>query len=528
MMRAAALFALAASAAQAQSGGTATGCVVSSLREERIANATVTLRAAGSQPAETYITRTGADGCFSIADMPPGLYETLASKDGYERPRKNSAGPAEPRTVVVEAGKDAAPLRVYLTPDGVITGTVTDDSGDPVRRALIEVQQYGYANGKRQLRTVRSTGADDRGQYRLFYIPPGKYRLRANPSGRRQPIFGINVPIEALGEAPRGLAATYYPGSPDAAHASEIELAPGAELDGIDFHLTEQRLYSIRGRLLNLDEGRGINVVAQSIGERSISPVATRFVNKEYEIQGLAPGKYVVSGQMFPGPQEPRKYAREEVEIVNRDVDGIDLSLAPAVNIKGIVKAEGDVDLRNVAVNLVDLLDAFFPSSAHIATDGAVGIEAPPGLYRVEVSGQSVYLRSLAIGKDDVPDLKIDTAHLSGDLTLVIANDFGKVEGTVADDGGKPVADAEVTLLPAHPRDERDNRYFTVSTKADGSFSFSNVIPGDYHLFAWLGAEAGAPQDPEFRKPYEDRAVTVKLASSGHATVELKAIHIDR
>jgi protocatechuate 3,4-dioxygenase beta subunit len=495
------------------------------LHDEPIAGATLTLRAVGGQPAETYTTRTGADGCFSIDGMPPGLYDALPSKIGYGRsPHKSAAEAVDPRAVYVEAGKAAPPLRLRLIPDGVITGTVTDDSGDPVRRVVIEVQQYGYVNGKRQLRTVSSAGADDRGRYRLFYVPPGKYRLRASPSNATRPMrFG---PIAAPAQTGSGLAAAYYPGSPDAAHASEIELAPGAELDGIDFHLSEQRLYSIRGRLLNLEDGHGISVTAQGIGERSISPVATRFESKQYQILGLAPGKYVVVGQEIPigGPQA-RKFARESVEIINRDVDGVDLSLTPAAILKGVVKAEGDVALRNVAVNLVplDRPDGFFEASAHVATDGALTIDAPPGLYRIEAFGPSLYLKSV-IGKDNVPDLKIDAARASGDLTLIVADDFGKVEGTVTDEDGKPVADADVTLLPAHPRDEWDNRYFHVSTKTDGGFAFSSVIPGDYRAFAWLGAEPGAAQDPDFRKPYEDRAVTVTAAPNGQETLKLKAI----
>ncbi len=56
------------------------------------------------------------------------------------------------------------------------------------------------------------------------------------------------------------------------------------------------------------------------------------------------------------------------------------------------------------------------------------------------------------------------------------------------------------------------------------SFSFSNVQPGEYKAYAWLGVEPGAPQSADFRKPYEGRAVAVKVDANGRQTLDLKAI----
>src|SRR5581483_4430337 len=90
----------------------------------------------------------------------------------------------------------------------------------------------------------------DRGRYRMYHLPPGKYRVyvfaNQNPN-RGLPMTGH------IGSHPGlqpGLAPVYYPASPDAAHATERQLAPGAELDGIDVHLIPQRLYPIRGRIV--------------------------------------------------------------------------------------------------------------------------------------------------------------------------------------------------------------------------------------------------------------------------------------
>jgi Carboxypeptidase regulatory-like domain len=254
-----------------------------------------------------------------------------------------------------------------------------------------------------------------------------------------------------------------------------------------------------------------------------------------YEISALAPGRYAVVGQQFPNQQRPgppvidmpRQYARQTVEVVDRDVEHIDLTFEPGVTIKGVVKAEGSAtakDVANISLTPEDASAMMFGAGTRVEADGTFKLESAPGVYRVRVNGRQLYLKAVLTGKDAVPDRKIDTARLSGDLTLLVTNDYGKVEGTVTDDTGKPVSGANVTLIPDQRQDDWQERFRNASTKADGKFSVGTVQPGEYRLYAWLGAEPGAPQDAEFRKPFEDRAAVVKVEANGKQTVELKVI----
>jgi hypothetical protein len=54
--------------------------------------------------------------------------------------------------------------------------------------------------------------------------------------------------------------------------------------------------------------------------------------------------------------------------------------------------------------------------------------------------------------------------------------------------------------------------------------SFKGLKPGDYLLLAWEDVETGAPYDPDFVKPFEAQAKSVKLDSAGHEALQLKAI----
>ncbi len=531
----AALVVGAAFGAAAQQGGAVSGRVTSAGHGEPVTGALVTLRGLDSGPAQTYIAMTGDDGSFSITNVAPGNYDARPSKKGYEQ-----GAPGRPVTaaefppLAVEAGKSAAPIELHLIPDGVIAGRILNEYGDPLRRASVAAQQFGYTGGKRQLRTIRNTQTDDRGQYRLFHLPPGKYWLHvdAGPSRMQQRFLTPLGQTQNI-EPQTGLAPAYYPSVPDAIHATELLVAPGMELNGIDVRLMPERLYSIRGHISIDGPKERLSVFAQNLSpmEGPGSGISSRMDGDQYELSGAAPGTYAVIGQQFPGAQQKtggRQYARQIVEVVDRDVEHVDLAFLPGVSIKGVVKTEGSASLKDVVagINLspVDPAEVMFAAGARMAPDGTFTLDAAPGIYRVRVGGLQVYLKSIFIGKDPAPDHKIDTAHLSGDLTLVVASDFGKVEGTVTDEAGKPVFNAEVTLIPDQRQDDWQEWLRNTLTKADGAFSFSAIHPGEYQAFAWLGAEPGAAQDAEFRKPFENRASVVKVETNGRLSIHLKVI----
>jgi hypothetical protein len=106
----------------------------------------------------------------------------------------------------------------------------------------------------------------------------------------------------------------------------------------------------------------------------------------------------------------------------------------------------------------------------------------------------------------------------------VVAADLGKIEGTVKDDQGHPVAQSNVTLIPDDTKTDWLDRYNNNVTDAQGKFYFNNVVPGNYQLFAWQDNPRGAPANREFRKPFERYALSIKLEPGGHPNVEVKLI----
>ena len=85
---------------------------------------------------------------------------------------------------------------------------------------------------------------------------------------------------------------------------------------------------------------------------------------------------------------------------------------------------------------------------------------------------------------------------------------------------GKPAAGAIVALYSKEGSGNPQGR----STDENGITSFRGLKPGDYRIMAFEDIEPGAYMDPEYVKPFESRAKTVKLDANGHEAVQVKLI----
>src|SRR6185436_19489351 len=111
--------------------------------------------------------------------------------------------------------------------------------------------EVAYQNGERILNLMQAVQTDERGNYRLFWLPPGKYYIGALPEGlRRREFSGAYGPpgqVESLNQTfsqplinyrtgPGGqlleevYETVYYPGDTSLQSARALDLRPGANL----------------------------------------------------------------------------------------------------------------------------------------------------------------------------------------------------------------------------------------------------------------------------------------------------------
>jgi hypothetical protein len=87
----------------------------------------------------------------------------------------------------------------------------------------------------------------------------------------------------------------------------------------------------------------------------------------------------------------------------------------------------------------------------------------------------------------------------------------------VIEQDDKP-ARAVIALIPT----AAGGKVLAAESQEEGVARFDHVRPGVYKLLAWDDIEMGAWDDPDFRKPYEPRAVEVTVSPGQRQTAEIR------
>ena len=229
----------------------------------------ILMRPTYPNPADLLHTRTRTDGKFSFPNLSPGTYRLLAARAGgmyypaefgqhHPRGRGYNFQLSEGQSMTASSWKwrrrDQSPEEFSQ-----LTESRSAGSGDAL--------ESSYQSGRRLLGLVQSAVTDDRGEYRLFYIPPGRYFIGARPEDPRKRTisfrrYGQEAGTETLAEAPVSVSTTdtgdvieetvatmYYGGDTDPGSAQPIPVTSGSPVNGIDILLTsgQPRAYRIRG-----------------------------------------------------------------------------------------------------------------------------------------------------------------------------------------------------------------------------------------------------------------------------------------
>jgi hypothetical protein len=490
------------------------GSVINSLNGETVRKAIVVLRAHDRDHGLSYAGETDGNGHFSIDDVEPGEYAVTAERPGFFLRPPGSTG-APPPDVKVEKDQSVSDIAIRLTPLGVISGRVLDADGDPVRGATVNALRYAYSAGKKELRNVEEVQSNDQGDFRLFGLRPGTFYLKASLLHRGAP-------------GPQDTS-SYYPATVDESHAAPIELRAGAQLRGFDIRLQATGLYSIRFELERDSPESRTAPAAYLVSSQGFVDIRGQgWSPAGLVFQGVPPGSYEAVVNRTDG--EKQSYAIQPVEVVNADVDGGTLTFVPAAEVTGSVRVEGGPSsgIEKLSANLRPVRQ--FPSdsnrNAPIGRDGSFRIrDVAPGVYEVSINGPTaLYLKSVRMGDKQLTDRRVDLALNVAPLLVVLGADVGEVEGSVRNAKGEPVVRARVNAIAYGDHLGRIDLHHFTFTDDKGEFKIKDVAPGEYKIFAWEDVPVGAPQDPGFRKPFENQAATVRMRPNAHEKVQVTAI----
>ena len=502
------------------------GQVLNSSTGEPLRKVQILLRPVTSSADSPYGALTNATGRFLIGGVAPGRYMLMAERAGFVRAQSR-----RPDILALSAGQRLKDVTVRLAPHGVIAGRILDEDGDPVHNTSVQAMRWTYVQGRRSLMPAASSSTNDLGEYRLPGLPPGRYYVNATYRAFAAQTRAGNAGPE------ENYAATYYPNTVDPAAAAPIPVEAGNTIRGIDITLLRTRTVRITGRVAN-PAGGGISrnvLVFLTQRERARgreSQTARLQPEGAFEIRGVAPGSYTVAAHWYV---DGKRYAASQpVDVGSANIDGINLTLAPGIDIEGRVHVEGgeEVRTRGLRVAVQPVNDVAFTASMGglVKEDGSFSLAGlDPGLGTVQVFGvpENHYVKSVRLGENEWVDGAVTVSAGAGSLDVLLSANAAQVEGVVLDEKQQPAPGATVVLAPDERRRGRPDLFRTAVTDQHGRFVLKSLAPGDYKLFSWAEIEAGATQDPEFLKPYERFAQSVTVRESGRETAHLKLLPME-
>jgi hypothetical protein len=460
-------------------------------------------------------SQADAAGRFEFRNLQPAAYTIRVSLENYFAPP--TAGVSGTLlTVPADVGlvQSRSSHALALIPGGVISGSVRSADGAPASNVLVAALRVTYREGRKLLSFAKTIQTDDRGEFRLWNMPPGEYYVRVSRS---------------LDDA----TGTYYPGVADADLAVLVPVR-GADEVSLNLRLSPPKLFRISGTVVN-----AIPELATDPTEFFLLPRDPKFVEPVAAVspnlargrgQGIfeieaPPGIYdLLPNAAALASGNPRYYTgRARVEVRDRDIEGIAVAVTRGADLSVQVNMGAVPSFRQVTLGFglrhLDLLTNGLTSSRlsgrPLSADGKtefLGIPegtyaltfpaTTPGFYVADIrqGARSIYDQGrITVGKDFAEPVEVVVAPNGGSLG-------GTVEG--ADKVSSPI---RVSLIPEGAR--RENLlFYRRATLTNGRFAFADVPPGNYKLFAWDDLPTGADENAEFMSPYEQRgrAVTVR------------------
>jgi hypothetical protein len=153
------------------------GVVSDALDDRPVPNAEVVLGGALPTVRNTKVL-TDAEGRFVFMDLPEGTYTLTATKPGYAEGahgRRRPLGLSQP--VVLAEAERLGDLTIPLWKFAAISGTVTDEAGEPMVGIGVRALLRTVVAGTQKFVPGAIARTDDRGLYRLASLTPGDYAV---------------------------------------------------------------------------------------------------------------------------------------------------------------------------------------------------------------------------------------------------------------------------------------------------------------------------------------------------------------
>src|SRR5580704_3731463 len=508
------------------------GTVINALTGEPIRKALVQIN--GQQQRTAF---SDGDGRFQFDAIPAGPVSLSAQKPGY-------FGEHELRTPMVrqvEVGPKSESVVLKLTPEGVIAGKVTTTAGMPLEHVPVTMTHINVREGRKHWEPIGNTPTGEDGRFRFANLRPVTYFLSAGPI---TPL--LESVFEVPSESKTGYPGVYFPGVPDIASASPIELSAGQTAEA-NFSLDEAPVYRISGTISGYVPNQGVSLQLCDQSGTQV-PMSYEFSpdNGRFDFRGVPAGTYVLKAFSQSAPNQPVR-AEARVNLAS-DQFNLHLALVPAISIPIAVHTESVAQAGPGTVKDVRSLTQGPPLGARLmasqpgASESYAGFEGTPGQqnlvfrnieagrYTVELMPQPPwYIQSAEYGQTNLltDDLVLTSGAPPSTIQVTLRNDVATLTGTVTHTGTD--VPATIVAIPAGlaKAAPQVSYYYPPQGKnsGPGEFTLSSLAPGDYTVLAFDHVEDIEYSNPDVLQNYSSQAAHVTLAPGQRATVTLELVH---
>lgn len=521
---------------------------------------------------------TDENGQYLFNNVAAGRYRVVPMTETMVVTSANSRAIGTP--VSVSEGQSVTQIDFTLERGGVITGRISDYAGRPVIAQRVNLMAIGENGQPRPVNGGNRQGVetDDRGIYRAYGLPAGRYIVSAGvdpnrgggrPGGARQ----LRYPL------------TYHPDVPEQSQATIVELESGSELESIDIRLgSPLETYAVTGRVVDADTGEPVLGVSINVARERGGPVAANTNNStsdtegKFKISGLNSGQYTLSVRpvtFTAGTATSSDYYSDPAsfEINNSDASGVEVRVHRGASISGTVVIEGSVDpslraelsrmmvMANVrggqqgqgqgqggrggGIGVVSGRSSLSP----INPDGAFRVSGlSSGTVRLNVNGGGNGFSLVRIEQNGAPssgDIQVNSGQQIAGVRIVVGHGTGVILGRVIIAGGAlpPGTRLMVNARPINGQGQNRN----AQVDASGQFRIEGLLTNSYEVRLIStggfggggfgggqrggggrggqarggGQQSGNPAVPVFRLPDVRQTVSVVNGSQANVTLNL-------
>lgn len=444
---------------------TVTGSVVNSVTGEPIRRALVQVGAS--------FAFTGPDGHFQMDGVPDGQAYATAQKPGFF----NLEGAQQSMATV---GSSTNEVLVKLMPEAKLQGRIVDEDGEPIEGLQVQLMGEQIVGGRKEWQDRARASTDENGTYRIENLMPGLYLLRTEV----HPVFGFRNARMTGQYRQEAYPARFYPNSPDMSAAQPLDLKPGEQGEA-DLALSPVRAFAVSGSVSPAPDHVGISIEDSSGQE---TQMGARFDRRKGRFSFLAvpAGTWTIISRSQE-MQDQSYYGEQAITVGASDIEGVQVLMQPLYPIKVHVVNALEGDSPGMQVQLVPEqrrgrrgMFVATPEKEN-SQEQLVFNGVPPGKYNISAQPFGMRCVEAAVsGNTDLAqnELVVPAGPPAPPISITLGNDCGTVSGTVRATEGS--ANGTVLLV--------SNSLLTqpkiAQIQRGGSFTFQNLSPGEYHVYA--------------------------------------------